>query len=200
MIILEVLFPPSAPSRFSTTRLYERRLEALNNITFNDVKESVKSVDKLKDLDDAKVQQIFAARKAQLTTSLTNSLTGNRTTAYHKGHDRCYAKFAEGVKVHLKTEDVGGIKQPVLVDGYPVAQSIMVSYIELNKKTIVKGEYKTVNSGAPVLMGNLITKQLNSKSHIMKTLSLKTDNFESLRIDRKELLAEDALSLGDIIK
>lgn len=189
----------TALTRISTTKLYERRLQALNNITFDDVKDSIPTVDKLKVLDDAKLQQLFAERKAMLTTSLTNTLTGNRTNAHHKGHDRCYASFGEGVKVHLKTETVDGIKQPILVDGYPVVNSIMISVIELNRKTIKEGEYKVVNSGAPVLMGKLIEKQLNSKSHVLKTLSLKKDNFESLHIDRRELLAEEMQSLGDII-
>ena len=186
-------------TRISTTKLYERKLEALNNITFNDIKEATKSVDKLKDLGDLKLQQLFAERKTMMTTSLINTLTDNRTSAHHAGHDRCYAYFAEGVKVNLKTEKIDGLMQPVLVDGHPVAQSIMVHYIELSKQVVVEGEYKKVNSGAPVLMGKLIESRLNSKSHVLKTLSLKTDNFESLHIDRNELLSEQVQSLGDIL-
>lgn len=179
-------------TRFSTARLYERRMEALSNITFNDVKDAVARDEKLSKLSEREAIALFEERKAGEVASLNKTLEGDRSDAHRQGHDRCYAHFGDGVKVNLDTEKgADGIKYPVLHEGYPMVKAIMVDYLELNKKTVEEGERKVVNSGNPVRMTNAIKSCLNARSVGFKTLSLKGDNFDSLKIDRQEILAED---------
>ena len=63
----------------------------------------------------------------------------------------------------------------------------MLSFVELSKTVIQKGSYKTTNSRNPVRMSNILKTYLNSKSHILKMLALKEDNFATLNIDRNIL-------------
>jgi hypothetical protein len=178
-------------TRFSVAKLYERKVKALQAITFDDVLEGVKSDATLSKLDRATVKTLFEGRKAQELESLNKSLDGNRSDAHREGHDRCYVRIAEGVKVNLDCVKVDGIQQPVLHDGLPVAESIMLHYLELSSTTLVPGQYKVVNSGASVLMKNLIEKNLNARSVGIKTFSLKSDNFQKITVSRQTITNED---------
>jgi len=178
---------------FSTERLYERKLKALDRITFDDVKDTLPMDNpKLSVLTEAKLRQTFDDRKAKEMESLQKTLDGDRSDAHRQGHDRCYCDVGQGIKVHYRTEkDSDGLSQPVLVNGLPVVNSIMLKVLFIKKTVTVPGEYKTVNSGAPVLVSKAIEKTMNLRSVGIKTLALKEDNFDRLVVDRKEFLAED---------
>lgn len=175
-------------TRFSYERLMQRKIKALESIRFEDVDSSTIPDEKLKGKTR---EQWFNDRKEQELNSLRKSLDGDRNDAHRQGHDRCYATFANGVKVHLETKTVDGIKVPVLYNGYPAAESIMVSHLELNRKVIKEGVRKEVNSGASVLMGNAIEKVLNQRSTGIRMISLKEDNFDSLSISHNTIIPED---------
>jgi hypothetical protein len=172
-------------TRFNYGRTLERKRAALEGISFSDIPANVVPSHKLKGKTP---EDWFNARKQQELDSIDRTLEGVRNDAHRQGHDRCYIKFADGIKVHLETEKgTDGRMHPVLTDGLPTAKSIMVQHLELNRKTIQEGIRKTVNSGASVLMRNAINNLLNSRSTSVRTISLKDDNFDSLRISKTEL-------------
>lgn len=186
-------------TRFSTENLYKRKMAALSDIRFSDVKPHIDADSVLAAMDEADLMALFNDRKAMEVASMNTTLSGDRSDAHRQGHDRCYARVADGVKVNFVTEKVDGLMQPVLTDGLPTVASIMVSYLEINRTVREAGEYKTVNSGAPVRMSNIIAKVLNSRSVGLKMLSLKEDNFERLIVARKAYLPEDVATIPDDI-
>jgi hypothetical protein len=187
-------------TRFSTARLYERKSVALADITFSQVRDAIAKVPKLAALTEVKAIELFNSCKAKMTESMGKTLDGDRSDAHRQGHDRCYARVAEGIKVHYDTVKVDGLMQPVLTDGLPTVKSIMVHYLQIDKTVTVPGEYKVVNSGEKVLMDKVIESQLNSRSVSLKTLSLKEDNFDRLVVARKSYLPEDVSAIpADIL-
>ena len=176
---------------FSTKRLYERKLAALNDITFEDIAPNLTD-SKLTALTEDEQRRVFEERKQKEIDSLEKSIDGtDRSDSHRKAHDRCYCNIGAGVKVHYRTEkDSDGIKQPLLINGLPVVESIMLTIIEINRDVIEEGEYKKVNSGIPVLTSNAIKKTMNIRSTNLKTLSLKEDNFDSLVVDHNTFLPE----------
>ena len=120
---------------------------------------------------------------------------------HRQGHDRCYATITNGIKVHFVTEknDEDGLMHPTTVNGYPVVDSIMINALFLNVTTITEGERKVVNSGAPVLMGNAISKVLNQRCVGIRTLSLKADNFEKVVIDHNAIIPENVKGLQILV-
>lgn len=183
-------------TRFNVAKLYQRKIKALHEIEFKDIKASITKTSKLAALNDADLEALFVERKQMLVDSMKKTLTGDRDDAHRQGHDRCYLHIAEGIKVNYVTEKgKDGLMHPVLTDGFPTVASIMVTYLENSKVTREEGKYKAVNSGNPVLMTNIIEAQLNSKSVGLKMLSLKEDNFERLVIDNEVVLREDVAGL-----
>lgn len=182
-------------TRFSTEKLYARKVKAINELTFADVKDAIAKNPKLSALSLTEQQALFNERKAMEVDSMTKTLDGDRDDAHRQGHDRCYLHLDQGVKVNYVTEKVDGLMQPVLTDGFPTVASIMISYLENSKSTRVEGVRKVVNSGAPKLMSNAIEAALNKKSVGLKMLSLKEDNFERLVIDGEVVLSEDVAGL-----
>ena len=178
-------------TRFSYTKLIERKRDALEGISFSDVQDAIAKNPKLSALTVVKANEVFEARKKMQLDSIDRTLSGDRSDAHRQGHDRCYATFAGGIKAHLVTEKVDGIMEPVTLNGTPILQNIMISYLELNRKVVKEGVYKTVDSGAAVLMGNAISSLLNKRSVGFKTASLKDDNFDSLVMSKTEFLPED---------
>lgn len=180
-------------TRYNYGRLLQRQLIAVEAVDFADVN--------LDTIPDAKLkgksrQQWFNDAKAALVASAQKTLDGNRDDARRQGHDRCFVKFADGVKAHLLTEKrQDGLMHPVLTDGHPTVESIKLSVLVLNKTVISKGEYKPVNSGALVLAKNAINKVLNQRSVGLRTLSLKAGNFDSLTIDHNVVIADDIKDL-----
>lgn len=179
-------------TRFSYTRLIERKRDVLEGITFADVQPAIAKNDKLSALTVVKANEVFEARKQMELDSIERTLSGDRSDAHRQGHDRCYATFAGGIKGHLVTEKVDGLMEPVTLNGTPILNNIMINYLELNRKVVKEGVRKPKpNSGAPVLMGNAIKSLLNKRSVGFKSASLKDDNFESLVMSKTEFLPED---------
>lgn len=189
-------------TRFSYTKLIERKRTALEGIAFSDVQDAILRNPKLSALSVTKANEVFETRKQMELDSIERTLSGDRSDAHRQGHDRCYATFAGGIKGHLVTEkDDDGLMQPVTLNGTPILKNIMVSYLELNRKVVTEGVRKTVNSGAAVLMGNAIKSLLNKRSVGYKTASLKDDNFDSLVMSKTEFLPEDvAPNVLDLLK
>jgi hypothetical protein len=178
-------------TRFETGKLYARKAKALEAITFADVAEDIAKAAKLRDLPAGTCLAQFNDCKAAMLESLNKTLTGDRDDAHRQGHDRCYVRLVDGVKVHLVTEKVDGIMVPVLTDGLPTLASIMLSVLELNKTVREQGVRKVVNSGPKVLMDKAIERQLNARSVGFKTVSLKEGNFESLNVERQSITPDD---------
>jgi hypothetical protein len=183
-------------TRFETGKLYARRSAALEAVQFKDAAESIAKHPKLSSLSAAECLTLFESAKQAGIDTLNKTLSGDREDAHRQGHDRCYARAADGVKVHFVTvKDADGLMQPVLTDGRPTLASIMVPYLELNRTVRIPGEYKTVNSGPKVLMDNVIAGLLNARSVQFKTLSLKDGNFESLNVDKQSITPDDLKSV-----
>lgn len=180
-------------TRFETSKLYNRKRAALEAITFADAAEAIAKAPKLSALSAADCLTLFNTAKQAAIDSLTKTLEGDRDDAHRQGHDRCYSRVADGVKVHFVTEKntADGLMYPVLDDGLPVLASIMVPYLELNRTVRVPGEYKVVNSGPKVLMDNVIAGLLNARSVGFKTLSLKEGNFEAIHVDKQSITPDD---------
>lgn len=180
--------------RVSVEALYTRRMIALNEVAFADVADIIANTPKLSAMPIGEARDLFNARKAMQIESLEKSLSGDRSDGHRQGHDICYARVSEGIKVNLKGEkDSDGLKNPILKDGHPIAESIMLGYLELSRSYVKPGTRKVVNSGAPVLMGNAIEEKLNKRSVQYRTLSLKEGNFDHITVDRETITA-DALS------
>lgn len=183
-------------TRFSTEKLYERKVKALDGIAFADVADAIAKEPKLSALPVKEQRELFNLRKQMMIDSMTKTLDGDRSDAHREGHDRCYLHLAEGVKVNYVTEKgADGLMHPVLDKGFPTVASIMITYLENSKVIRTAGVYKTVNSGAPVLMTNAIESLLNARSVGLRTLSLKEGNFERLVIDNEVVLREDVAGL-----
>lgn len=178
-------------TRFDTAKLYDRKRKALEAITFADVAEDVAKAPKLKALSVEACLKQFNDSKAAAIESLTKTLDGDRSDAHRQGHDRCYIKVADGVKINLVTEKVDGLEQPVLTEGLPTLAAILLPYIELKKTVVSEGDYHVANSGPKVLMDNVIKTKLNSRSVGYKTLSLKADNFTSLNVSKQTFTPTD---------
>ena len=186
-------------TNFSTEKLYQRRLLALENITFGDVTDKLAADPVLSGKTMSELRDIFDARKEKMMATLQKTLDGDRSDAQRQAHDRCYVHIG-GVKLHLVTEKVDGRMEPVVDrEGHVRVQNVMVKYLELNVKTRQEGQRKVVNSGAPVRMGNLIESCLNKRSVGFKTLSLKEDNFESFKIDGKLIEADVPVDFRDLL-
>jgi hypothetical protein len=178
-------------TRFEYGKLNARKKSALQALTFADVAEDIAKAPKLSALPAGECLTLFQTAVAAAIESIEKTEAGERDDAHRQGHDRCYARIADGVKVNLVTEKVDGLMQPVLTDGLPTLASIMVPYLELHKTVRIPGEYKVVNSGAKVLMDNVVAKHLNQRSVGYKTLSLKEGNFEAITVDRQTITPDD---------
>ena len=186
----------SMVTRFSTAKLYERRNNALRSLAFADVAEYVAKDEKLSKLSTSDALAAFHDRLNSEIESHEKTLNGERDDAHRQGHDRCYLPFGQGVKIHYVTaKGADGLKYPVLTDGFPTVDSIMVHYLENSRTVREEGEYKTVNSGIPVRMGNAINSVVNKRSVVLKMLTLKEGNFERLVMDNNVILNEDVAGL-----
>ena len=178
-------------SRFSIAKLYERRIDALTALRFDDVSDTVSKDEKLSTMDNDKLRELFVARKMQEIESMEKTLAGVRDNAQRKAHDRNYIHVSEGVKLNLVAEpNAEGIKVPVLRDGIPTVRSIMVTAIFINVRTLTEGTRKYPNSGPAVRMSNAMKGTLNRPGLDIRSLSLKPGNWDRLSIDGTELLVE----------
>lgn len=177
---------------FSVERLYERKIAALEGLSFDEVREVAENDPKLSEMDDAALEALFETRRSMEIASMQKTLDGDRSDARRQAHDTFYIRVAPGIKVHLRTfKNAQKETELELVGGLPVAKSIMVDIIEISRNVTSEGEYKVVNSGAPVRMSNALKRAMNTRSTSMKRLSLKEDNFDKLVVSRKQFLPED---------
>jgi hypothetical protein len=178
-------------SKFSTVKLYQRRLAALGSVAFDDL---VLTAPKLLALTKLEQQKQFLVCQTKMLESHTLTIDDVREDAHRQGHDRCHAPVCTGVKVHLFTEKRDdGLMHPILADdGNPTMSHVKLSALITGRTTIVEGEKKIVNSGPKVLMDHAIEKawekkmdKLHGKCHgklAYVTLSLKADNHDHIRI------------------
>ena len=180
-------------TRISVSALYKRKTAALDDVSFADVKPLLESEPKLSVLSESEQRRIFNERKQKLIDSMSKTLSGDRNDALRQAHDRNYITVCQGVKVNLEGRKVdGGGKIPDLFNGYPIASTIMLLCLEISRKEILPGQPKKApNSGADVLMGNLIESKLNAKSVNLKTLSLDPAKFDSISVSKQQILKED---------
>jgi len=167
-------------SKFSTLKLYDRRLAALQQVAFADL---VITAPKLVAMEKNAQHSLFHDCVAAMIGSMMKTKDGDRSDAHRQAHDTFYVNRCEGVKCHLRTEKSKGETHLILAeDGNPIVDSIMLSIIEIGRKVIVEGQYKVVNSGEKVLMDNAIDKVIGKRSLSYKALSLKEDNHECVRM------------------
>ena len=84
-----------------------------------------------------------------------------------------------------------------MTNGYPSVESIMLNCLEVSRNVRVAGEYKKVNSGAPVLIGKAIEAKLKADGvRSMNRITLKEGKFERLAIDNEVILSEDIVALA----
>lgn len=181
---------------FQVGKVYERRRAALEKLEFTDVMLNAAIHPVLKHIEGGALFAAFLERKDRMIASLGMTLAGMREDNYRQGFDRNYIHVAKGVRVNVKGERVGDIKEPTLKDDLPIAENILVSYLEISRVVREEGRAKAPpNSGVPVLIQNIIESLLNARSVEIKTLSLKPDNFESLDLARDLMLTSDILAL-----
>lgn len=189
-------------TKFSISRLYERKIQALLSMTFEDVFSQTKDDEKLRQLTVEELEALFNERKQKEIDSMTKTLNGVRDDAHRQGHDRLYATFDNGVKINVVSQYNKETKQkePVLnAKGQYSVGGILINYLALNVETVKEGVRKVVNSGCPVRMSKLIASQLNERSVGIKTLSLKEDNFDKLVISGKKITNDQVEYFGDIL-
>lgn len=178
-------------SRFSYEKLLGRRIKALQAIKLKDIKADAEKDSVLSELSAPALALEFKNRKAFEIASMRKTLDGVRDDAHRQGHDRCYAKVCDGVKVHFITETGKDKKKyPVLSNGLPQVESIMVQMIEVSRNVITPGRYKSSNPGVGVRLSNIMQGKLPKATKIA-TLSLKDDNFAKLVIDGNTVLPAD---------
>lgn len=159
-------------SRFSYAALLERKVSALLALS---------GVDGLED-------GAFQKARAALVESAAKTLTGNREDAHRQGHDRCYIQAAPGVIIHLVTEDRDGRKEPVLVEGIPTAESIMVQGLEVRRQVIESGVRKAVKSRPDTLAKKAVERVLFKQGiREPRRYTLKAGRFECLSIDNNTI-------------
>jgi len=163
-------------SRFSYAALLERKERALDALT---------GVPGLS--EDA-----FSTAKEALLASARQTLMGDRSGAAREAHDRCYVKVAEGVYIHLDTtEGADGKKMPILTDGLPTAESILVQALEIKRQVIEPGEKKPVKSRPETLAKRAVERAIFAQGvREPRRYTLKPGRFEALSIDNSEITEE----------
>lgn len=188
-------------TRISTNALYERKIAALELIKFNDFSTGdIAKHPKLAALTYAEAEELFNTRKQMMIESMQKTLSGDRSGASREGHDRNNISICQGLKVNLEGRKVDGIKVPTTYTApngkqLPKCESILLSYLEISRTVVKPGQFKVVNSGAPVLMSELIESRLNQKSVGLKTLSLDPSKFRSISVANKQILKEDLINV-----
>ena len=176
-------------TRFSTERLYARKLAALDAITFDMISDAIKADPVLADCSMDKLQETFTIRKALLRDSLTKTRVD--TAGHREGQARCHVPIVDGVRVHLVTaKGDDGLMYPVLRDGLPIADCVRLNVIEQQRTYTVPGIRKVVNSGVPVRITKAIESLMRRRSVGFTSLSLR-DNFEALNIDGRSVDPDD---------
>jgi hypothetical protein len=191
------VYDATVTTRFSYKRLVERKRAALEALTLNDILPHL--APKARETAPDTLLNEWNKRKASELASFNATGNDDRSDAHRQGHDRCYLNIADGVVVHYVTVrgNYDGLMYPVLTDGFPTADSIMLNCLEVSRTVREPGAYKTVNSGVPVLISNAIKATMKANGvRSMNRVSLRADNFESVSIDGNVVLPEDMVSLA----
>lgn len=183
-------------SRFSSEKLYARKMKALQDVKFSDL---TITDPKLTALSTTEQQTLFHSCVTKMLESMQKTLNGDRSDNYRQAHDTFYGKSSMGVKVHFQTTKNGKETILTLLEGLPIVDSIMLSVIEIGRKVITEGTYKTVNSGPKVLMDNAINKAIKSKTISMKTISLKSGNHTDVTIGGELIQPEKLLEVEALV-
>ena len=158
------VYDATVTTRFSYTKLIERKKKGMASLTVADIAQAVAKQPKLAALTQAELQKAFAERLQSEIASFDKTTSGVRDDAHRQGHDRCYMTVAQGIVLHYQTaKDADGLMQPVLLDGFPIADSVMLNCLEVSRNVREQGQYKVVNSGVPVLISNAIKAALKAK-------------------------------------
>lgn len=189
-VIDQPVYDVTLISRINYERLCERKLKALDGVTFDQVKPLLADYPKLSKLSEAEQRKLFHERLAFLSSQC--EADRDRSTAKHEAHRRNYVTIAQGIIGHLYcetvVEDGKRLRLPVAnADGVYTLEHIMVAGLPVNKRTIVEGSYRQVNSRAPTLMGHAIERVLPKVSTQYRRYSLKADNFDTVSISREEI-------------
>ncbi len=193
------VYDATVTTRFSYSKLIQRQRDAIQSITVQDILDRAKDNPKLTKLSATELETVLNDRKAKEIDSIDATLKGDRDDAHRAAHDRCYLNVTDGVVIHYVTEkNHEGIKVPTLRDNYPIVDSIMLNCLEVSRNVREPGEYKVVNSGAPVLVSNIIKAIMKGRGvRSMNRVSLKEGKFERVVIDGETVLPEDVVSLMD---
>lgn len=182
-------------TRISVLRLYERKIDALLALKYEDAAPFMRASKLIALSDDAR-RQAFEDRRTCEIESMRKTLAGIRDDAHRQAHDYFNCNISEGVKVHFKTEKL--LKETKMVldetSGLPIVESINLTYIPINEKIIEPGRHKHVNSGIPVLISKAIAEAL-PRSCKIRTASLKEDKFTSIEIDGNTVVPGDIAGL-----
>lgn len=165
-------------SRYSYAALLERKAKALDAMT------ACPGVD----------AETFSVAKEELLRSARQTLMGDRSGAAREAHDRCYIKVCDGVYIHLDAEEVDGRKEPILTDGIPTGEAILVQALEVKRRLIEAGQKKPVKSSSKTLAKRAIEKATGVK--MPRRYTLKPGRFESLSIDNN-VITEDQITEDD---
>jgi hypothetical protein len=172
---------------------------------FSGYNRTQKELDALQSLDLSTVsfenRDVLGVALAELVASKKKTLSGDRSDNRRKSHDTFYAPICEGVKVHLKTEKIDGETRLVKIGGLPVAKSVNVMAIEINRNVKVAGEYKKVNSRPKTLAKKAIEKAIRTKVLPLRSLSLQEGKFDSLAIGGTTISDKDVstnISLNEL--
>ena len=197
--IVPSVYDATFSTRFSYSKLIQRQKSAIEAITVQDILDRAGNNPKLAKLSATELESILDARKAMEIGSIEKTLSGERDDAYRAAHDRCYLNLTDGVIVHYATDKGDdGLMHPILENGFPIVDSIMLNVLELSRNVREAGEYKTINSGAPVIVSNIIKAIMKERGvRKMSRISLKEGKFERLAIDGDVILPEDCIALLD---
>lgn len=188
------VYDATVTTRFSYEKLVARKREATEAVTLNEILPFCRDNPKVKTATLDFLEATFAERKQDEV----NSYNGQGNDAQREGHARCYAHVSDGVAVHYVTaKGDDGLMHPIITDGFPTADAIMLNCLELSRNVREAGTYKTVNSGLPVIISNAIKAALKAKGiRSMNRVSLKDGSFERLAIDGDVVLPEDVVALS----
>lgn len=189
-VIEQPVFDVTLISRISYARLCERKLKALDSLTFEQAKPILVQFPKLAKLSESEQRKLFQERLAFMTGQV--EADRDRSTAQHEAHRRNYVTIAQGIVGHLVCETViedgQRLRLPVVdSDGVYTLDHIMVAGLPVQKRVIVEGSYKTVDSRAPTIMGHAIERLLPKVSTQYRRYSLKGDNFDSVSISHAQI-------------
>lgn len=179
-------------SRISVPNYYQRCLNALESIDFNQVDFS--KYPKLADLDREALLVLFNERKEFLAAGYRRE----RENAHTVAHVRNYINPCQGVKGNLVTEAqmVDGRKLQIPVQdeqGRYTLKAILLEGLLVNRRRIRNGVPKPSNPRQPTLVSRAIEALMPEVSTSYRRFSLSPETFERVSIDRQTVFSEPDL-------